>query len=76
MPTGGNLGPGSEFQGSWESILAIFVVAFTSALANTAGVGGGAVFVPVFNVLVGFPLKASTAISQTIIALGKTLTSR
>lgn len=33
-------------------------------VANTAGVGGGAIFVPLFQALVGFPLKPSTALSQ------------
>ena len=35
-----------------------------------AGVGGGAIFVPLFQALVGFPLKESTALSQALIAAG------
>ena len=34
-----------------------------------AGVGGGAIFVPLFQV-VGFPLKESTALSQSLITSG------
>lgn len=71
MAATGQTAADASFQGNWESILALIIVAITSALANTAGVGGGAVFVPVFNVLVGFPMKASTGISQMIIALGE-----
>ncbi len=47
-----------------------------SALSNAAGVGGGAIFVPLFNVLLQFPIKAATALSQAVItggALGEKL---
>jgi uncharacterized membrane protein YfcA len=39
-------------------------------MATTAGVGGGAIFVPVFQALVGFSLKDSTALSQALITAG------
>lgn len=41
-----------------------------SALSNAAGVGGGAIFVPLFNVLLLFPIKAATALSQAVITGG------
>ncbi len=40
------------------------------SLATTAGVGGGAIFIPLFQALVGFPLKESTALSQALITAG------
>jgi uncharacterized membrane protein YfcA len=39
-------------------------------LANAGGVGGGPFYIPVFNVLLGFDLKASAALSITIVACG------
>ncbi|KAL0024495.1 hypothetical protein WJX77_009840 [Trebouxia sp. C0004] len=48
-------------------LLLSFVVA---ALANACGVGGGAFFVPMFNVLLGFSLKGSTALSQAVVTGG------
>jgi hypothetical protein len=43
---------------------------FISAAGSIAGVGGGALFVPVFQALVGFGLKDATALSQAIITAG------
>ncbi|GLI67499.1 hypothetical protein VaNZ11_011674, partial [Volvox africanus] len=37
------------------------------AVATAAGVGGGAIYIPLFNALVGFALKPSTALSQACI---------
>ncbi|KAK9820574.1 hypothetical protein WJX72_011784 [[Myrmecia] bisecta] len=51
--------------------LATLAVAFlVAALANAAGVGGGAAMVPLFNVMLGFGLKASTALAQAAITGG------
>lgn len=41
-----------------------------AALSNAAGVGGGAIFVPLFAVLLGFSVKLSTALSQAVITGG------
>ena len=38
-------------------------------MANAAGIGGGVLFVPIFNALVGFTLKASTALSQSTMVI-------
>ena len=40
------------------------------SLASVAGVGGGAIFVPLFQSIVRFPLKESTALSQALITAG------
>jgi uncharacterized membrane protein YfcA len=45
-------------------------------LANAAGVGGGPFYIPLFNVLLGFNLKVSAALSHTVVstsALASTL---
>lgn len=39
-------------------------------MANSAGVGGGAVFVPVFNLVMREDLKHSTALSQVSVTAG------
>ena len=39
-------------------------------ISSVAGVGGGAIFVPLFQALLGFGVKESTALSQTLIAAG------
>ena len=36
-------------------------------LANSAGIGGGPFYVPLLNVVLGFDLKAATALSHTIV---------
>ncbi|KAK9846325.1 hypothetical protein WJX81_001511 [Elliptochloris bilobata] len=47
------------------------VLAFVvSALANAAGVGGGAFFVPLFQVVLGLTIKEATVLSQAAIAGG------
>eukprot|EP00198_Chlamydomonas_reinhardtii_P003361 XP_001692697.1 predicted protein [Chlamydomonas reinhardtii] len=43
---------------------------FASAVATASGVGGGAIYIPLFNALIGFELKASTALSQACITAG------
>ena len=41
-----------------------------AALSNAAGVGGGAIFVPLFVALLAFPVKEATALSQAVITGG------
>ncbi|GAQ90288.1 hypothetical protein KFL_006220070 [Klebsormidium nitens] len=56
---------------------AALVLAFVCGLlANAAGVGGGPFYIPLFNVLLGFNLKVSAALSHTVVsasALASTL---
>ena len=42
-------------------------VAQCALLANSAGIGGGPFYVPLLNVVLGFDLKAATALSHTIV---------
>ncbi|KAF5834265.1 hypothetical protein DUNSADRAFT_9132 [Dunaliella salina] len=60
----------SSFQGNWRSIVALVIILLVGSVANSAGVGGGAIFVPILQSLVGFSLKDSTAISQALITAG------
>ncbi|CAI6008516.1 unnamed protein product [Closterium sp. NIES-65] len=41
-----------------------------AALANAGGVGGGGLFVPLFNLLLGYDAKTSTALSKSMIMGG------
>lgn len=67
---GEELDENTPFGADWQSMVALVIVFISSAFANTAGVGGGFIFVPMFNILMNFPLKTSTALSQMVIALG------
>ncbi|KAL4443802.1 hypothetical protein ABPG75_011539 [Micractinium tetrahymenae] len=58
------------FQLTVRTSLALVLSLVVSALSNAAGVGGGAIFVPLFNVLLLFPIKLATALSQAAIAGG------
>ena len=40
-----------------------------ASLANSAGIGGGPLYMPLFNVILGFNLKASTALSHTTVTV-------
>mmetsp|Transcript_26995 Transcript_26995/g.76077 ORF Transcript_26995/g.76077 Transcript_26995/m.76077 type:complete len:523 (-) Transcript_26995:604-2172(-) len=53
------------------TLLGALAVAFVgAAMANAAGVGGGAVFVPIFNLVLGQDLKHATAMSQVMVTAG------
>ena len=41
-----------------------------SGLANSVGIGGGLFWVPLFNALLGFSVKAAAAMSQACVACG------
>ncbi|PNH11358.1 hypothetical protein TSOC_001769 [Tetrabaena socialis] len=60
----------SEFETTPRTIIALIISVLVGAVANAAGVGGGAIYIPIFNALVGFGLKASTALSQVCITAG------
>ena len=40
------------------------IVFIGAALANAGGVGGGGLFVPMFNLFLGYDAKTSTALSK------------
>ncbi|GAQ79300.1 hypothetical protein KFL_000280050 [Klebsormidium nitens] len=53
-----------------RNIAATTVSLVGGALANAAGVGGGGLFVPMFNLLLGFDAKSATSLSQAMITGG------
>ncbi|MEW5302944.1 MAG: hypothetical protein WDW36_005681 [Sanguina aurantia] len=60
----------STFVASGRNIGALVFAVLAGALANAAGVGGGAIFISMFQVIVGFALKPSTVLSQAVITAG------
>lgn len=40
-----------------------------AALANSAGIGGGPFYMPLFNVVLGFDLSSATALSHTVVSI-------
>ncbi|GFR44449.1 hypothetical protein Agub_g5660, partial [Astrephomene gubernaculifera] len=67
---GGQLDADSPFHADFRTILALIIAVLVGAVATAAGVGGGAIYIPLFNALVGFALKPSTALSQACITAG------
>ncbi|KAL0042540.1 hypothetical protein WJX79_002907 [Trebouxia sp. C0005] len=53
-----------------KNVPAVCIVTVVGALSTAAGVGGGALFVPLFNSLLDFSIKDSAATSQAIITGG------
>lgn len=53
-----------------RSLPALLLSAVAAAVSIAAGVGGGAFFVPLFNVLLQFSVKGATALSQASITGG------
>ncbi|KAL4424162.1 hypothetical protein ABPG75_001463 [Micractinium tetrahymenae] len=53
-----------------QTLAALGVCMAVAALANSAGVGGGAFIVPLMALGLGFDIKQSTALSQAVIAGG------
>ncbi|CAL8469952.1 g9494 [Coccomyxa elongata] len=53
-----------------RNIPALVLSIVVGAIATAAGVGGGAFFVPLFNILLQFSVKGATALSQAVIGGG------
>ncbi|KAK9832849.1 hypothetical protein WJX81_007097 [Elliptochloris bilobata] len=51
-----------------ETVVALVLACFCALLANSAGIGGGPFYLPILNIMLGFNLKAATALSHTIVA--------
>ncbi|CAG9462140.1 unnamed protein product [Pedinophyceae sp. YPF-701] len=69
---GVDFGPHGEEYIEWDTrMIVCLALSFVSAaLANAGGIGGGAVFVALFNLVLGLPLRNATALSQSMIAGG------
>ncbi|KAI5070138.1 hypothetical protein GOP47_0014481 [Adiantum capillus-veneris] len=61
----------SELQ-TWRIVTAVICGAIAAALSSAGGLGGGGLYVPIFNLLLGFNSKTSAALSSCMI-LGGTL---
>uniref|UniRef100_A0A453GUW7 Sulfite exporter TauE/SafE family protein n=1 Tax=Aegilops tauschii subsp. strangulata TaxID=200361 RepID=A0A453GUW7_AEGTS len=48
----------------WRTVLGSFVGFFGAALGSIGGLGGGAIFVPMLTLIVGFDTKSATAMSK------------
>ncbi|MEW5312999.1 MAG: hypothetical protein WDW38_004595 [Sanguina aurantia] len=60
----------APFEASGRNLAILFGSVLIGTLANAAGVGGGAIYVPMFNIFIGFALKSSIALSQAVIMTG------
>ncbi|KAG8098011.1 hypothetical protein GUJ93_ZPchr0013g36017 [Zizania palustris] len=52
---------------NWQVVVATFVGFLGSAFGTVGGVGGGGVFVPMLNLVVGFDTKSAAALSKCMI---------
>ncbi|XP_068648300.1 sulfite exporter TauE/SafE family protein 4-like [Aristolochia californica] len=66
------LWPKLEF--SWRIVLATVIGFLGSAFGTVGGVGGGGIFVPMLNLIVGFDTKSAAALSKCMI-MGASISS-
>lgn len=60
--------PHTKFRASPLTIGAALLAAVCAALANSAGIGGGPLYMPLFSTVLGFDLSAATALSHTVVS--------
>ncbi|KAK0572183.1 hypothetical protein LWI29_027458 [Acer saccharum] len=51
----------------WQIVIGSIIGFFGAAFGSVGGVGGGGIFVPMLNLIIGFDAKSSTAISKCMI---------
>ncbi|TKY53029.1 integral to membrane [Spatholobus suberectus] len=56
-----------ELEPSWRLVLATVIGFLGSACGTVGGVGGGGIFVPMLNLLLGFDTKSAAALSKCMI---------
>ncbi|WOK99212.1 hypothetical protein Cni_G07924 [Canna indica] len=56
-----------KLEANWRSALATVIGFLGSAFGTVGGVGGGGLFVPMLNLIVGFDTKAAAALSKCMI---------
>lgn len=59
-----------KLQLNWQLVVAIVLGAVGASLCSAGGVGGGGLFIPIFNLLLGFDVKAAAALSNFMILGG------
>ena len=65
---------GSSLQSNLGTILACILSFLAAAVSNAGGVGGGSLYVPILNIVLGLSLKTATALS-TFMVTGGTLSN-
>ncbi|KAK9281873.1 hypothetical protein L1049_004780 [Liquidambar formosana] len=65
--------PAMKFE--WEIVVGTIIGFLGAAFGSVGGVGGGGIFVPMLNLIIGFDAKSSTALSKCMIvgAAGSTV---
>lgn len=48
----------------WKIVVGAIIGFFGAAFGSVGGVGGGGIFVPMLNLIIGFDQKSSTALSK------------
>ncbi|KAH7373560.1 hypothetical protein KP509_17G062400 [Ceratopteris richardii] len=61
---------GEEDVGIWRIFAGFLCGAIAAALSRAGGIGGGGLYVPIFNLILGFSSKASAALSNCMIVGG------
>lgn len=56
-----------EMEFGWKIVVGSIIGFFGAAFGSVGGVGGGGIFVPMLNLIIGFDAKSSTAISKCMI---------
>lgn len=59
---------------SWRLVLAVVLGSVGASLCSAGGVGGGGLFIPLFNILLGFDAKSAAALSNFMILGGSMAT--
>ncbi|KAH7373546.1 hypothetical protein KP509_17G061700 [Ceratopteris richardii] len=59
-----------EALGTWRIIAGLLCGAVATALSSAGGIGGGGLYVPIFNLVLGFSSKTSAALSSCMIVGG------
>ena len=59
-----------KLQLDWQLVVAVVLGAVGASLCSAGGVGGGGLFIPIFNLLLGFDVKSAAALSNFMILGG------
>ncbi|KAK9863229.1 hypothetical protein WJX84_011003 [Apatococcus fuscideae] len=59
----------TPFEWSTRNIFVAVGVCLCALLANSAGVGGGPLYIPLFNTVLGFDIPHCTALSHTVVSV-------
>lgn len=59
-----------QLQLGWQVISAVVLVFLSASICSAGGIGGGGLFIPIFNLLLRFDAKTSAALSNFVILGG------